>query len=275
MIRTRKAHGVLTEVHNGVYIAGPVIDVPLGREAAALLAVDPSVLSHLTAGAVYEIIRLDDGTPIHVTVRRPSKSRHGIIVHRSSTLTRADITIHDGLPITSAARTMLDISELLPTREAEWALDEALGRNLTTLEQMRQLLARTRTRKGLTVLRELIEWRTHNSGSRTKWERMAAEAFRAANFPPFEQNVWYLGYQHDFLWRDYGVTLEIDGKWHSARSRMDRDTTKEATLRRHNLDPNRVTNTQVETRIFEVVALMAARLALRDPAHTAAEPSAR
>jgi very-short-patch-repair endonuclease len=169
---------------------------------------------------------------------------------------------------------MLDISELLPTREAEWALDEALGRNLTTLEQMRQLLARTRTRKGLTVLRELIEWRTHNSGSRTKWERMAAEAFRAANFPPFEQNVWYLGYQHDFLWRDYGVTLEIDGKWHSARSRMDRDTTKEATLRRHNLDPNRVTNTQVETRIFEVVALMAARLALRDPAHTATERSA-
>jgi very-short-patch-repair endonuclease len=160
---------------------------------------------------------------------------------------------------------MLDISELLPVRETEWALDEALGRKLTTLREMRELLARTRTRRGLTILRELVEWRTHNGASRTKWERMTAEAFRAAGFPPFEQNVWYLGYQHDFLWRDYGVTLEIDGKWHSAKSRMDRDTAKDDTLRRHGLDPNRVTNSQVEARMLEVVALMAGRLALRHP----------
>jgi very-short-patch-repair endonuclease len=229
------------------------------------------VTSHLTAGVVYEVIRMPDDLPVHLTTRTQHRDRDGIIVHRSSTFTRADIAIHQGLPITSVPRALLDISELLPLRETEWALDEALGRNLTTLQQMRELLARTTTRKGLTILRELTDWRTHNGASRTKWERMAAHAFRAAGFPPFEQNVWLFGYQHDFYWRDYGVTLEIDGSWHSAKTRMDRDTAKEDTLRRHGLDPNRVTNTQVEERILEVVALMASRLALRDPARTTAE----
>jgi very-short-patch-repair endonuclease len=274
MIRTRKTHGLLTDEHTGVYIAGPVMEVPFGREAAALLAVERSILSHLSAGAVYEIIRLEDGVPIHITVRRPSKSRRGIVVHRSTTLTRADITIHEGLPITSVARTLLDISELLPVREVEWALDEALGRGLVTLKEIEESLQRTQNRGGLTILRTLVEWRTTNGGSRTKWERIAAAAFREAGFPPFEQNVWYLGYHHDFVWREHGVTLEIDGlQWHSLPSRMNRDETKETKLKRHGLDPNRVTNADVEHHILRVVAHMAARLALRDPARRAADRS--
>jgi very-short-patch-repair endonuclease len=161
---------------------------------------------------------------------------------------------------------LLDISELLPVREVEWALDEALGRKLVTLDELRQLLDRTTNQGGMTILRGLIAWRTSNTGSRTKWERRAASAFREAGFPPFEQNVWHLGYQHDFLWRAHRVTLEIDSlQWHALPSRMARDEAKDATLRAHGFDPNRVTNAQIDHHILAVVALVATRLALRDP----------
>lgn len=268
MVATRLKSKSLTEAHNGVYIVGPNVDVPLGRETAALLAVDASVLSHLTAGAVYEVIRIAAGQPIHVTVLIPKKSRPGIVVHRSRTLTAADLTLHHGLPITSVARTLFDIAGILPAREVEWALDEALGRKIVTLGEIRELLARTKGRRAAAVLGALVESRTNNAGSRTKWERRAAGAFRAAGFPPFEQNVWYLGYQHDFLWRRQRVALEIDGlQWHSTLSRMNRDDTKQKALERNGIDANRVTNADIDHRLIQVVALMAARLALRDPGH--------
>jgi very-short-patch-repair endonuclease len=269
MIRTRLNSGYLTPVHNGVYVVGHTAPVPLGDETAALLAVgDDAALSHVTAGVLYEVLRVRDGTPIHVTSPHPRLQRKGIVVHRSRTLTPADVTVKDGLPITSVARTLLDIAEMLPVRETEWALDEALGRKLVTLREIRDLIARSGGRRGAGILKRLIEWRTSDGSSRTKWERIAAKAFTSAGLVPFEQNVWHLGYQHDFFWRGPGVTLEIDGfPWHSLKSRVERDLEKSAACKRAGLDPNRVTNTEVETNIVAVVALVATRLALRDPAH--------
>jgi very-short-patch-repair endonuclease len=189
-------------------------------------------------------------------------------------VTRTDITIRHGLPITSVARTLLDLSEILPTREVERALDEALARKLVTLPALRRLLERTTNRSGVTILRRLIAWRTTSAGSRTKWQRIAYKAFVEAGLPEPEQDVWYLGYQHDFLWRKHGVTLEIDGyPWHSTKTNMERDRAKETTCKQAGLDPNRVSNTQVERQILQVVALVAARLALRDP--TLRDPALR
>jgi very-short-patch-repair endonuclease len=205
-------------------------------------------------------------TPIHVTTPYARASRPGIVVHRSTTLRRADVGIEQGLPVTSVARTLLDVAELLPIRETERALDEALARRLVTLEEIRELLKRTSGRKGATVLRRLIDGRTKQGGSRTKWQRIARKAFREAGLPEAEEEVWHLGYQHDFFWRDHGVTLEIDGyPWHATKTNLERDRAKDLVCKQNGLDPNRVSNTAVEQRILEVVALIAGRLALRDP----------
>jgi very-short-patch-repair endonuclease len=168
--------------------------------------------------------------------------------------------------VTSVARTLLDLAEILTMRDVERAVDEALGRKLVTLRELRDVIKRNNGRKGAGILKRFVEWRVNNSGSRTKWERMAARVFTAANFPPFEQNVSYLGFQHDFLWRAHGVTLEIDGSWHDTRLNGEKDVVKRKRVEDAGLDPNVVTNTDVEERIFEVVAHMAVRLWLRDPA---------
>jgi hypothetical protein len=94
MIRTRVRSGSLIREHHGVYVVPGAVGVPLGRETSALLAIDRSVTSHLTAGVVYEVIRMPDDLPVHLTTRTQHRDRDGIIVHRSSTFTRADIAIH-------------------------------------------------------------------------------------------------------------------------------------------------------------------------------------
>jgi very-short-patch-repair endonuclease len=266
MVGSRLASGALVSAHDGVYIVGHVGPIPLGDETAALLAIgDDSYLSHLTAGVVYDIIVVPAGTPIHVTTPRARMHRPGIVVHRSQTLTPVDITVYEGLPITSVARTLLDLAEILSMRDIERAVDEALLRKLVTVAQIKDVIARSNGRRGAGILKRFVDWRTNNGASRTKWERMAANAFRTANFPPFEQNVRYLGFEHDFLWRKHMVTLEIDGWWHETRLNGERDVQKRALLRKTGFDPNQVTNTLVEENILEVVALMAGRLALHDP----------
>ncbi len=269
MIRTRLRSRYLIPVHTGVYAVAHLGTIPLANETAALLAVgDDAVVSHLTAAVRWELIRHPDGPPIRLTTPHARLRRDGIVVHRSRTLTNADIRHHRGLPVTSPGRTVFDLAELRPLGETERALDEALARKLVTLAELHELAKRMNGRSAAGIVTRLITWRTSNTGSRTKWERKAAKAFVAADLPPVEQNVWYLGYQHDFLWRKHGVTLEIDGyPWHGTKTNMERDRQKESKLKQHSVDPNRVSNTMVEHNILQVLALMSARLALRDPAN--------
>jgi very-short-patch-repair endonuclease len=275
MISTKTGNGHLIRVNRGVFAVGYVSPAPLVRETEALLACgEDSLLSHLSAAALWEMIPARPGGPPHLTTAGDARSRAGIIVHRSRVLTDADVRVRDGLPVTSPARALLDMCDLLTLRETERALDEGLARRIVTIDDILELVGRTHGRKGATELLRMVADRTMPGGGRTKWQRIASKAFREAGLPEAEEDVWYLGYQHDFLWRKHGVTLEIDGyPWHSTKSNMERDRTKETRCKQAGLDPNRVSNTQVERHILEVVALVAARLALRDPALRRAVPS--
>jgi hypothetical protein len=68
------------------------------------------VLSHTSAVALWEFLRPIQG-PAHVTVdaavRR--KSRPGIVVHRSRTLTPRDVTRRHGIAVTTPSRTIEDV----------------------------------------------------------------------------------------------------------------------------------------------------------------------
>jgi len=68
--------------------------------------------------------------PIHITVpiaRNPSPSR-GIAVHRSRTLGDRDTVRRDGIPVTTPARTLIDLKRVLPPGQWEAAVDRARSR---------------------------------------------------------------------------------------------------------------------------------------------------
>ena len=111
-----------------------------GRWMAAVLALGgDAVLSHATAAGAWDLRRLGSGA-IHVTVPSTAgrKRRRGIRLHRSRTLRPTDTTTHRGIPITTPARTIIDLARTLEGRPLEHALDLADQRSLIDFAELHQ-----------------------------------------------------------------------------------------------------------------------------------------
>ena len=106
--------------------------------AAVLAAGNDAVLSHTTAGGAWAIRPLGAGL-IHVTVPGDvgRKRRQGIRIHRSRTLTPSDTTTHLGIPITTPARTIIDLASTLEPLPLEQALDQADRRGLIDFAELK------------------------------------------------------------------------------------------------------------------------------------------
>lgn len=125
-IRHRVATCRLHPVHRGVYLVGHAVMPPLAAETAAILACgDGTDLSHHSAAALW-ILRPASPAEVFVTVagRNPGR-RPGVHVHRVRCLDPADRTRRHGLPVTTPARTILDLAAVSSMRETERAYGEA------------------------------------------------------------------------------------------------------------------------------------------------------
>ena len=100
-----------------------------------------AVISHDSALALYE---LSDLLPdrIHVTVpRTASRRRRGIQLHTNS-LDPKDVTRYEGLPVTTAVRTLADVAAAgLADEQVRQAIQESLRRGLVSREGLLHLSA--------------------------------------------------------------------------------------------------------------------------------------
>jgi ribosomal-protein-serine acetyltransferase len=83
---------------------------------------------------------------IDVLVHRQRRSRPRVTVHRTTYLDPREVTVRDRLPLTTPARTLLDLADVLDRRPLERALDNALGGELTTLPELHALIDGDRER---------------------------------------------------------------------------------------------------------------------------------
>lgn len=110
-IRRQLSAGRLVRLHEGIYLTGNMRPGAASRWWAALLASgDGAVLSHWNAAKVYGFTRRRPGAIVHVSIpaSRVEVAASGVRVHRSRLLP-AKATVHDGLPITTAADTVLGL----------------------------------------------------------------------------------------------------------------------------------------------------------------------
>src|SRR4051795_10168184 len=135
VIEYRIKVGRLIGVHRGVYAVGHLPPSPHARAMAAVLACGPhALLSHRSAGALYGLIRHTG--PIDVTA--PTSHAHkGISLHRSRTTER---TLHYGIPVTTPARTLLDLADLLDATALTRAVNDARLRRLVTDHDLTTLI---------------------------------------------------------------------------------------------------------------------------------------
>jgi very-short-patch-repair endonuclease len=226
-VEHRVETGRLHRLHRGVYAVGHRPPSPLTRVMAAVLACGPdAVASHLTAAALWDI-HGRHGAPIHVTA--PTSRRHpGVRLHRSGTLTSADVTTHYGIPVTTAARTLLDLAELLDDRQLTRAANEARLRRLVTLDALAAQLGRAHGRR-TGALRRQIELR--DGPTRSELEDAFLRFVERHGLPRPEINAALAGFEVDALWRSQRLVAELDGRaFHALEDAFERDRERDAEL---------------------------------------------
>jgi very-short-patch-repair endonuclease len=259
------AAGRLQRLHPGVYAVGHTALPPLAAETAALLACGThAVLSHHTAAGLWEIRPPPQpGSEVHVSVAGHNPGQlSGLRIRRTRSLTRAEIRKHQGLPLTSPARTLLDLAEDLSERELERALDEALVRRLLRERELERALGRANGRHGAPLLTAVLARRAGPTLTRSQAEEKCLALIRDAQLPEPEVNVRVHGYEVDFYWRQSGLVLEIDGyAFHGTRAAFERDRRKDAKLRAAGIAVLRATWRQLEDESHAVVVWLAQALA--------------
>ena len=165
--------------------------------------------------------------------------RPNIRVHRVS-LTVADITTLEGIPVTSALRTLRDLSAVLTSRELERVLALAERQRRVDPETLRSLAAQHTGRPGAPLLRALLQIETEPALTRSEAEERFLALVRKAQLPAPETNVKLSGYEVDFLWRQERLVVEVDGfAFHSSREDFEADRRRDARLTARGLNDTR------------------------------------
>jgi predicted transcriptional regulator of viral defense system len=282
------ARGRLHRVHNGVYsLVGLRARPPWAAEQAALLAYGraastpasastptstststSAVLSHHSAARLHGLgVPGPPVAPPHVTLigshRKPS--HRGVVVYRTATLPRQEHHRLNGLPVTSVARTTLDLMSDpgLTPRGREVLVDEALRK--TSRGKLTEIIERHRGRPGAPALAVLLDPARPSSISWSKTEERLREMFHIAELPAPESNVRLPGrrrgrYFPDLLWRAEKVIVEYDSaEYHAGPGAFTSDRTRHNDLTADGYQVLHMTADQPLERVLVWVAQALAR----------------
>lgn len=223
----RRAIGRLQVVHRGVYAVGHRPHSPHARAMAAVLACgEGAALSHRSAGALWGLMSRW-WMPTDVTAR--TDRRHpGVRVHRSRTLGREETTMHFGIPVTTPARTILDLADVLDDAVLARAVNEARLLRRLELADLAQLLERSSGR-AITRLRPFVE--RASAPTRSVFEDAFLRFVERHELPTPNVNATVGGYEVDMVWREQRLIVELDGRaFHAGDDAFEADRERDATL---------------------------------------------
>ncbi|MGH7502884.1 MAG: DUF559 domain-containing protein [Longimicrobiales bacterium] len=266
-IKRRLRGGRLHRLYRGVYLVGHAVAAEGAVEMGAVIACgNGSVVSHWGAARLWGFAsHASSNLPVDVTVpgRDPGPKR-GIRVYRVRHLERRDVRSIRGIPVTSPARTLLDLAAIVSSDVLECAMAEARVRKLVSDRDIADQLERNPGRRGASRLRRLLDLERGPALTRSEAERRLAALLRAASLPAPETNVRVNSLEVDFLWRKQRVVVEVDGyAYHSNARAFERDRERDASLVASGNVVIRFTWRQLTGRPEAVVARVAAALALR------------
>lgn len=192
-----------------------------------------AVVSHCAAAALWILAGFRPG---HVVLTLPRIRRTGrrqglAIVHQSS-IPPSDVTTIDGIPVTTPARTLLDLASVVSREELEEAVDDALPRGLVSLPRLRWMLNRpdNKGRPGIARLRAVVEaCEPGASVPQSVFERRLLRTICRGGLPePIPQheirNRGRMVARVDYAYPETRLAIEADGyRWHSGRANWERD----------------------------------------------------
>jgi uncharacterized protein DUF559 len=255
----RRARGQLHRVHLGVDAVG---HAALSREARMLAAVfaagDRAALDFRAAADLWKIRR---GRPAPITVVAPRLVRvAGVTVHRCKRLDPRDVTIRNGIPVTTVARTIVDLAEVLTVEQLTNVMYEAAFRGLLDLDEVRETAARLNGRRNLAVFEEAIEAHLKGSAGSKSEKEDAFHALGRGRWPRAIANVKVLGHEVDAFWPEFKLIAEVDGAPHERPRAKRRDRRRDRELTAAGYTVLRFTDIEIEQRPESVSARVQAAM---------------
>jgi hypothetical protein len=253
-VRTGRLH----PRYRGVYAYGHSALSQKGEWMAALLAAgEGAVLSGMSAAA---LVRITKRTPreIDVLVPKPRKAQAGFRVHICRNLDPRDVVVVDGIPVTTVARVLVDLTDDEDAEELANLIHEAAHWNKFDFDATVAAMGRANGRRNLKVLEEALRMHLRGSaGSRSRLEKRFRRLVVGAGLPAPAINVVINGFEVDAYWP--GLCVEIDGSGHRrARTRVE-DRIKDAALRAAGYVVVRFGEDDVDFRPETVLAQLAAQ----------------
>jgi very-short-patch-repair endonuclease len=184
-----------------------------------------------------------------ITVVVPRKVRvEGVRVYRCNRLDPRDVTIRNGIPVTTPARTIVDLAETLTAERLANVMYEAAHWNLLDLDAVRATAARLLGRHGLAVLEEAIDAHLKGSAGTKSENEDLFHALLGDRLPKPIANVKVLGHEVDAYWPEFRLIAEVDGPGHERPRARRRDRERDRMLEAAGYRVLRFTDIEIEQR---------------------------
>jgi hypothetical protein len=234
---------------------------------AAVLAVGAgAVLSHRDAAALHGMRPTPEGRRVSVSTPAHARAVAGVWLKARRTLAEEDRAVVRAIPVTSPARTLVDLAPMLTAAQLQSTLGEADRRGLLDVAAVERALARTKGRHGHghRRLRDALDAHARHGAvlARSWLEERFLDLVLTAGLPRPLLNAPAAGFEVDALWPGERVVVELDG-WadHKERAAASRDRDKTNQLQVTGYVVLRFLHGDVVGRPGEVAAAIRAALA--------------
>jgi very-short-patch-repair endonuclease len=203
-----------------------------------------AAVSHHSGAQLWDLLPTRNG-PADVLVPGTGgkEKRKGIRLHRSRSLLPAHVTLRDGIPVTTPARTIADLRRVVSKRG---------GSGLISPWELRRAIRQA------DVLGLPLGDRVEGDGTRSDLEGDFLRLCRRHRLPTPAVNVRVGPHLVDFLWRDRKLVVETDSFiYHGGRTAFQDDRARDLDLRARGYEVIRLAEKQVNEeprRVAEVVS---------------------
>lgn len=223
-----------------------------------------AVASHYSAAYLWGLLRYRPET-MHVTAPTRRRAKRRFVVHFSSILAEEDRAVREGIPVTSLARTFLDLAVRSRPEQLEGYLERAEDRELLDLRAIEDVLARAGGHRGRGPLARAIAIYTPDPAfTRSKFERRFCQLVKAAGIPAPSMNFNAAGFELDAYWPDLRFAVELDlFETHGSRAAFERDRHRHEELKLAGIEMIRITAPRLKREPQAVIRNLATLLERR------------
>jgi very-short-patch-repair endonuclease len=243
-IFVRIANGRLHPMHKGVYAVGHANPTRHGWFLAAVKACGPgAALCLWSAAALHNIITWEDRYPDVLVLGESAPQHERINGHRTNYLPAEHVTMVRGIPVTTAARTLLDLAAVMPERQLRRAVRQAQFLKLTTVASLAAVLHGPGPRRGRKKLARILG--TDAAPTQGVLEDAVLDLVLRGGFahPVVNEPLFLDGRRivPDLCWPRQRLIIEADGPHHDDPFERAADKERQRLLEAHGYRVIRVT----------------------------------